>query len=64
MGRNQKISKLIKGAYKMSINIRIEITVKNVRFLYSTLNNPRLQLVKGKNGFIQFGRMAIIWRIK
>lgn len=48
----------------MNAHIRIEITIGSVRFLYSTLNNPRFQLIRGRNGFIQIGRAAIIWGIK
>jgi hypothetical protein len=48
---------------KITKHIRIEITVYSLRFVYSSINNPRYRIVKGTNGFIQFGRAALIWGV-
>jgi hypothetical protein len=47
----------------MNINARIEITIGAYRLLYSTINVRRYRIVRGKNGFVQFGRMAFIWGV-
>jgi hypothetical protein len=43
--------------------IRIEITFHSFRLVYSSINNPRYRIVRGKNGFVQFGRTAFIWGV-
>ena len=48
----------------MKSNIRIEITIFSYRILYSNiLNASRWRIVRGKNGFIQFGKLAFIWGV-